>query len=538
MKISSILSLAGKRPRGYKIPGGIKPLAFKAASLRSRIMPMPIPDTLLLPLTQYQNDPSIPIVKVGDLVRKYQKLASADGPNSIALHAPTSGMITEIGAVAAAGSDEVSIVLESDGLDSALELTPVADFFKLNYLQLLELIAAAGISGMGGAGFSTTRKLRLSNEKGIELLIINAAECEPYITADEALLREHAAEVVLGAEILQASCQAARCIIAIEDSKTDAIAALKKVLPNSRVEVLIVTAKYPSGGEKQLVQAVTGLEVPTGSYPVDIGMVMHNVGTAYAVYKAIIIGEPCISRITTLTGTPLKTPKNFEVLIGTSIAFLFKLCGIDHHQHTGTILGGSLMGIELASSSIPIVKTSNCIIAKSVEEFPEPLPEQACIRCGFCANACPVSLLPQQLYSFARTRNHEALNELGLFDCIECGACAYVCPSQIPLVQYYRASKAEMVDPATEQRREYLQARFQYHQYRIKQQQDESVERHRSKVIIQSAEKSQPLTQTFSRELARQEIAASIARNKTKQEELRTARDSAAKRESQDEEHN
>ena len=506
-----------RNPRVHKIPGGIKPPAFKASSLRSRIMPTPIPRKLIMPLLQHQGVAACPVVAVGDRVLKYQLLAEARGTSSVALHAPTSASIVEISnTLVANGSAELQlcILLEPDGADVAVEITPIPDYRALSHLQLLELVKAAGICGMGGAGFPLAEKLRLSIDKGVELLIINAAECEPYISADEALIRERAELVVAGSKILQSICLASRCIIAIADDKTAAITALVNALQNSSIELVQVRAKYSIGGEKQLIQAVTGVEVPVGKLPSDIGVLMQNVGTAYAVYEAIVEGRPCISRITTVTGSPLITPKNFETLIGTPVSFLFDLCGIDKSAHTGSIMGGSLMGIALPSTKVPVVKTTNCLIATCAEEFPPAAPEQACIRCGFCATACPVSLLPQQLYAFARSREQDQLIDYGLFDCIECGACAYVCPSQIPLVQYYRASKAEIHEHRAQQLQSaHWQTRFQYHQYRLKEQKDEARERKSSRIETQAAKTSNG---HFSRVRAREEIADAVARVKAR----------------------
>lgn len=528
----SILKKMLQLNQGYRVPGGIKPAAHKLVSLRSRIMPIPVPPQLVLPLTQQQGAAATPLVKVGDRVLKYQAIAKAEGPHSVALHAPTSGVITAIADATLAddsGARGLCIHLQSDGNDTAAELQPVTDYRSLSHLQLLKLVEDAGICGLGGAGFPSAEKLRLSIDRGVGLLIINAAECEPYITADEALLRERAAQVVEGAEILQAICLAQDCIIAIEDDKLEAIASLQQALTMSSVQLLTVTSKYPAGGEKQLIQAVTGKEVPTGGYPADIGILMHNVGTAYAVYQAIVLGSPCISRITTLTGSPLQTPKNFETLIGTPVSFLLKLCGVNEATHTMTIMGGSLMGKVLADVDAPVSKISNCLIAASSEEFPALESEQACIRCGYCASACPASLLPQQLYAYSRSEDWQQLQDYGLFDCIECGACAYVCPSHIPLLQYYRASKANIREHLTQQTRsEHWQQRFQTHQYRIKKEKDQATDLNKKDRKIRKPDDSisQSVDSAFSRERAREEISAAVARVKARRANVIASSDS------------
>lgn len=524
---SVLASILSKPLRRRSITGGISPAPNKSASLRSRIMPMPLPPNLVLPVAQYAGDNAIPLVQAGDEVRKYQPLTRDPATGLSHLHAPTSGTITSVSDAPIGGpphQSTLSIHLACDGVDTALELRPFANYQDLTAAELRREIAAAGIVGMGGAGFPVARKLALAEEQGTELAIINAAECEPYISTDEALMRERARQVVLGAEILRAASRSARCIIAIEQDKSDAITALREALSHSAVELLLLHNNYPTGSEKQLIQAVTGLEVPTGKYPLDIGIVVHNVGTAYAVYQAVVEGKPCITRVTTLCGNALLTPKNFDILIGTSVEFLLQLCGVDKTRHAMTILGGSLMGLELARTDVPVTKTTNCLIAATLDELPTPEPERACIRCGYCADVCPARLLPQQLYLDARAHRHDQLAQHGLADCIECGACAYVCPSKIPLVQYYLAAKQQIDELAEsrQQSREW-QSRFQYHQYRIKQDKDKGREAShvRRAATVQrasttGADKSNAAAPAFSRTQAQQEIADAVARAKAR----------------------
>ena len=508
--------------RRHKISGGIKPPSCKATSLRSRIMPMPLPPRLILPLEQYGGASAIPLVNVGDHVLKYQLIAQAGSFGSAPVHAPSSGVVSHIGSAPVAGhpgKSSTCIQIECDGLDDALDLHPNDNYQALTPTELLEKIETAGICGMGGAGFPAADKIRLAREHGTELLIINAAECEPYITTDEALLRERAAAVVIGAEILRATCQAPHGVIAIEKDKTDAIKSLKDALSHSTLQLLLIDAIYPTGGEKQLIQAVTGLEVPTDKYALDLGILVHNVGTVYAIFQAVIEGKPNISRVTTLTGAALQTPKNFDALLGTSVAFLFEVCGIDKTTHRTTLLGGSMMGVELAHIDVPITKSSNCLIAATAAELPAPEPELACIRCGFCADVCPSRLLPQLLYSQARAHRHSDLTKQGLADCIECGACAYVCPSNIPLVQYYVAAKQEIRTFADRQEQgKQWQSRFQYHQYRIKK--EKETPQPRRVRIAKTSSELETIQTSFSRDEARLEIANAVARAKAKKSEL------------------
>jgi electron transport complex protein RnfC len=514
---------------GKPIPGGIKPPDYKQATLRSRLMPTPIPRELILPLTKHGSTRSKPLVKPGDKVLKYQPIACSEATGIVDQHAPTSGVIRAIENFAIPSplnKESICIFLKSDGFDAEIDQNAITDYRSLSYLELANLIEEGAIFGLSGEGY--INHLKLSSGKAVKLLIINAAENEPYITADEALLREKAKLVVLGAKILQVACMAERCVIAIDSNKTDAIEALEQTQLNFPIELIKVAPKYPTGSEKQLIQAITSKEVPSGKCPADIGILMHNVGTAYAAYQAVVEGKPCISRITTLAGPALQTPKNFETLIGTSVDYLLELCGLNQKDHTMTLMGGPLMGIKLARTDVPILKTTNCIIAASNTEFPSPALEQACIRCGFCANACPVSLLPQQLYLYAKCQHYPELISHGLNDCIECGACEYVCPSNIPLVQYYRASKEEI---GNQLKNKFSSAqwkqRFQYHQYRVKKDKEASRESKKrgaaakTDEAIQSAESTVKNTlPTFSRESAKKEIAAAVDRARKRKTRL------------------
>ncbi len=521
--------------------GGIIPPTYKSSSLRSRIMTTPIPEQLTIPVCASAIRDSTPLVKVGDRVLKYQKLHQyklAKPPQGddkaviIPTHAPTSGQITAIEPAAVANGskeEQICIRLCSDGLDESLKPEQTNDYRSLTRLQLLQKILEAGIIDMEGAGFPTAGKLHHTSQQDINLLIINATECEPYVSADEALIRERAIAVLTGAEILKLSCAAKRCVIAIEDSKVDAIAALEDALsirlPEANtIELKVIPGKYPTGAEKQLIQCLTGLEVPTGEHPPSIGILVQNAGTAFAVYEAVVEGKPCISRITTLTGNALQTPKNFEVLIGTSTAFLFDLCGIDHSRKVKTIVGGSLTGVELAYGDAAVDKTSNCLIAGTQEEFPAGLPEQACIRCGFCASVCPARLLPQQLLAFARIGDNKQLVEHGLLDCIECGACNYVCPGHIPLLSYYRESKNQIrVRQFSLEKSEEWQQRFQFHQHRTKKNKDQAEAGKKNNSISATIESKNTIAEDkntdqefFSKEKAGREIAAAVARVKAR----------------------
>ena len=324
---------------------------------------------------------------------------------------------------------------------------------------------------MGGAGFPAAVKLGVTPEKGsIKTLIINGTECEPYITADDALMRERAEEIIRGAEILAHIIEPEETLLGVEDNKPESIAALRQAAADSVVEIVVFPTKYPSGGEKQLIEILTGKQVPSGGLPADLGIVCQNIGSTVAIYRALIYGEPLISRITTVTGAALEQAQNFEVLLGTPMRFLLEKVGYDSSKNRRLVMGGPLMGFAVSSADVPIVKTTNCLLAPTRAELPIPPPAQACIRCGMCAEACPASLLPQQLFWFAQGKEFEKLETHNLFDCIECGACSYVCPSNIPLVQYYRASKAEIMQVHRDQAKsEHSRTRFEARQERLDQ---------------------------------------------------------------------
>ncbi|MCW4629782.1 electron transport complex subunit RsxC [Marinomonas rhodophyticola] len=433
----------------FSFHGGIHPAENKAQSLQLPLGRPSLPSELILPLGQHIGQSSRPLVKVGDKVLKGETIAINNGFLSSFLHAPTSGTITAIEERLIAhpsGLSDLCIIITPDGHDTWTTLEPLNHWQDISKTDVLAYLSEMGIIGMGGAGFPTQVKLQGAYKNPLTHFIINAAECEPYITADDMLIREKTLELVLGIEILQHLVQADHVVIGIEDNKPTAIAALQAVLGkrNSKIQIAVVPTKYPSGGEKQLIQLLTGKEVPSGQYPADIGILCQNVGTCVAVHDAITFGKPLISRFTTLTGDALKAPQNVEVLLGTPVAHLLDYAESEPKKLNRLIMGGPMMGYTLNSAAVPIVKTSNCILAASKKELPPPAPEQACIRCGMCEQACPASLLPQQLLWFSKSQEFEKAEHHNLFDCIECGACSYVCPSSIPLVQYYRHTKSSI----------------------------------------------------------------------------------------------
>lgn len=469
--------------RIWDIPGGIHPEENKHQSTAHGIESVPLPSQLILPLQQHLGARAEPTVEIGERVLKGQLIAEASGMISCPLHAPTSGTVTAIGPAPyphASGLEEWAITLDVDGQDQWCELSPMSDYQSLEPATLLEVIRQAGISGLGGAGFPTSVKLKARPEQKIHTLIVNGTECEPYITADDSAMRYHAEQIVAGIEILQHILHPEQVLIGIEDNKPEAIAAMRKAVgARDSMQVVVFPTKYPSGGEKQLIQILTGKEVPSGGLPADIGMVCQNIGTLLAIHDAVLLGQPLIKRITTLTGDALNHPTNVEALIGTRISHLLEFAGLQPERLYRLVMGGPMMGFTLQSMAAPIIKTSNCLLAGTQEELPPPPPAQPCIRCGLCAEACPAELLPQQLHFFALGKEYDQLKRQNLFDCIECGACSYVCPSSIPLVQYYRAAKSDIRALDLQQHKsDHSKQRFEHRQERL-QREAEQKERDR-----------------------------------------------------------
>ena len=517
--------------RIYNFHGGIHPPENKRQSLGAPIRQAPVPARLILPLQQHIGKAATPLVEVGDQVLKGQKIAEPTGHISAAIHAPSSGIISYIGLQPvphASGLESSCIVIETDGQEQWCERHPIEDYRSIDKKELLKHIRDAGIAGLGGAGFPTDIKLNLGKDHIVNTLIINAAECEPYITADDALMRERPNDILTGVEIIAHLLQPSKILIGIEDNKPNAIKALRDAIRerNLPIDLLVVPTRYPSGGEKQLIQLLTGIEVPSGSIPADVGIVCQNVGTAAAIYRAVIHGEPLISRLVTLTGFALGHRQNYEALIGTPFSVLLEAAEVDRSKMFRLVMGGPMMGISIEDDRIPVIKTTNCIIAATLEEMPPAPPAQPCIRCGMCEQVCPASLLPQQLYWFAKGREFEKARHHNLFDCIECGACAYVCPSNIPLVQHYRFAKSEIRNEEAEQQKAaQARERFEARQARLVREEREKEQRRKERAEAAAKEQARKKAEADATpsdtpdpeaELKKLKSAASIARTKLK----------------------
>ncbi|WP_043526416.1 electron transport complex subunit RsxC [Litchfieldella xinjiangensis] len=465
--------------RSFDFPGGIFPPERKIISTRQLLREAALPTRVVLPLDQHIGQAAEPCVRVGQAVKTGEPVAIGQGMLTADLHASITGTVTAIEACPIPHPSQgryLAVVIERDpDAPETWQRMPALDWRSADSDTLTERLTRSGVVGLGGAGFPTQIKARVHERHRIDTLIVNAAECEPYITADDLLLRTYPQEVLDGARLLARLAGAERILVGIEDNKPEAIAALQAALADSSperdtcpIEIRVVTTRYPSGGEKQLIKRLLDREVPSGGLPADIGVLCHNPGTLRATLQAVRDGQPLVSRIVTLTGEALAHPGNVEARLGTPIHSLLEEAGLKERELGQLLMGGPLMGFPLASTALPIVKTTNCLVAATRTELPPPPVEQPCIRCGACEEVCPASLLPQQLYWFARGREHDKAQLFNLFDCIECGACAYVCPSHIPLVQYYRATKGEIRAHRLEaQRAEHARHRFEFRQARI-----------------------------------------------------------------------
>lgn len=510
----------------FDFHGGIHPEEHKVESNQTPIRKLGLPPKLILPLQQHIGAASKVHVEIGQTVLKGERIADADGPFSVALHAPTSGEIVAIDPQAIAhpsGRRELCITLIPDGKDTWCELQPCEDYHALSAAKIQSKVSGAGIAGMGGAGFPTAIKLAPPHLANVDTLILNAAECEPYITSDDRLLQERASDVVAGLEIVIQVLGVQHCLIGIEDNKPEAIKSLQAALEGKNIQLCVIPTKYPSGGEKQLIKILTNKEVPNGGLPADIGIVCQNVATVAAIYRAVRFGEPLISRITTVTGQQIPEPGNAEVLLGSPIDWLLSEYNYQSAKIERLIMGGPMMGFTLLDSDVPLVKTTNCILAPSPKELPLPPPAQACIRCGLCADVCPAELLPQQLYWFSRAEEYEKAEHHNLFDCIECGACSYVCPSSIPLVQYYRHAKGEIKQQRENQRKsDQARERFEARQQRLEQEQAEKAakrkERADAAAKAQAAKLAQADSQIVADSASKAVVQEALERVQSKQE--------------------
>ena len=473
----------------FPFHGGLKTVRHKTESNRETILPGSVPERLVVPLRQHVGAIAKPLVQAGDRVLKGQMIGQPDGYVSAAVHAPTSGRVVAVDQQPVphpSGLPDWCVTIESDGQDRWIERTPV-DYQRMHPSDLRNFVRNAGVVGLGGAVFPSAVKMNLSGHcERLEQLILNGAECEPWMTCDDLIMRERAVEIVAGIHILAHLLQPREVLIGIEDDKPEAIAAMNAACSGTGYQVRPVPTRYPSGGAKQLTKLLTNKEAPVNGRSTDIGVQCFNVATAYTLHRAVAHGEPVISRIVTVTGH-IAQPRNIDALLGSSFADLIARCGGYREGVERLIMGGPMMGFAMHSDGVPVTKATNCILAVGADALVEP-PVMPCIRCGDCVEVCPANLLPQQLYWHARAKEFDKIQDYHLFSCIECGCCSYVCPSHIPLVQYYRYAKNEIWALEKEkQRAELARRRHQARMERLDREQREREAKLRQKAPPRAA---------------------------------------------------
>lgn len=426
---------------------GVHPDDRKRPAADVAVRKMPMPERLYVPLAQHIGAPAKPLVLVGDKVKKGQLIGEPNGMVSAAIHAPTSGEVVAIGEIVAphpSALPVLAITIAADGRDEWIETETCADPFALSAAEIGRRVAAAGVVGLGGAAFPSAVKLIGAARAEVGTLIVNGGECEPYLSCDDRLMRDRAHDIVDGIRILAHAAGARKTLVGIEDNKPEAIAAMMAAAAATEgVTVRVVPARYPMGSEKQLILTLTGLEVPANGRPSDVGVVVHNVGTALAVRDAIRFGRALVSRLLTVSGDCAAQPGNIEVPIGALAEDVVAFAGGLKSAPARLLMGGPMMGLQLPSLAVPVIKGTSGLLALSAQEV-SARQSGPCIRCGSCMKACPVGLLPLEMNARIVAGNLDAAVSLGLKDCIACGCCAYVCPSRLPLVQGFNHAKGEL----------------------------------------------------------------------------------------------
>lgn len=425
--------------------GGVHPSPAKEATRDKEIRPAKLPQQAIIPLQQHLGAACSALVSPGDRVKVGQKIGEASTFVSAPVHASISGEVKEISRrLSPSGSKVLSLVIKSDGEDEAMKMVSRPESFEnLSPEKIKDIVKEAGLVGLGGAAFPTHVKLSPPSDKKIDAYILNGVECEPYLTCDYRLMVEKPGEVVEGFRILMKAIGVERGYLGLEEDKPQAISALEKAIENEPgLEIKVLQVKYPQGGEKQLIKTILGREVPSGGLPFDVGVMVSNVGTAFACWEAVRLGKPLLERVVTVTGG-VKNPANLRVRLGTSVADLLKECGGFQGEPQKLIMGGPMMGLAQFTSEVPVIKGTSGILVQTRGEVKheEPL---ACIRCSRCLGVCPLGLMPNIITSLAENNRFEETRDYGALDCIECGACAYQCPAKIPLVHLIKYAKAEL----------------------------------------------------------------------------------------------
>lgn len=427
---------------------GIHPEYQKEITSNKPITSAQLPSRVVIPLSQHTGAPAKPEVNIGDEVKRGQLIGSPAGFVSAPVHASISGKVTAIAEfLHPSGRMISSVVIESDGKDEGISFKENVDYMSMGVEEIKAIIKDAGIVGLGGAAFPTNVKLSPPKEKPIDTVILNGAECEPYLTADHRLMVEHSQEIVEGLKIIMKTLGVNKGYIGIEENKPDALEKMREVVSKeSNIEIRSLEVKYPQGAEKMLIKAIKGREVPSRGLPMDVGVVVQNVGTALAIYEAVKYGKPLIERVVTVTGKGIKEPKNLMVRIGTLISDVVGQCGGLVNGAVKVIVGGPMMGFAQWSLDVPVIKGTSGILVLTEDEYVSSEEYFPCIRCGNCIDVCPMGLNPSMLSILSEKGRYEETKEYNLFDCFECGSCAFVCPANRPMVQFMRLAKS-MVKP-------------------------------------------------------------------------------------------
>jgi len=425
-------------------PGGLHPPDQKLTA-RQPVEACPLPDLLVVPLAQHIGAPAVPCVVAGQRVHKGEVIGQAKGFVSVPIHAPTSGEVLVVEPRPhPQGRALPAVVIRPDGEDAWIDTLDPADPAELTPAEMVERIRAAGVVGMGGATFPTHVKLTPPVDKPINTLLINGVECEPYLTSDHRLMLEETGRMLAGIAIVRRILGVDRVAIGIEVNKPDAIALLTERCAGLDIEVVPLAVKYPQGSEKQLIQALTGRQAPSGGLPMDVGVVVQNVSTLAAVADAVIDGKPLIERVCTVTGPAVVTPKNLRIRIGTSLQHLIEVCGGLRESPAKIIMGGPMMGQAQLNLAVPATKGSSGLLLLRAADI-SLAPDGPCIRCARCVQACPIRLMPTSIAACARLDRFADAEGLHALDCIECGSCSYICPAGLPLVQSIRHAKATIL---------------------------------------------------------------------------------------------
>lgn len=473
------MTTAARARRLYRFPGGVHPEGHKSVSTGQPISAMPLLSRYVVPLRQHIGEPARPVVEIGERVLKGQLIGRPEGYVSVGVHAPTSGRVLAVEprpVPHSSGLNDLCVVIEADSEDRAVDPTPL-EWHGMDPSALRNRLREMGLAGLGGAVFPSFIKLNPGAKRQIPILILNGAECEPWITCDDMLMRERASEILMGAQVMRHMLGAEEVLVGIEENKPEALACMADAAAGSDVEVVAVPTIYPGGGGKQLTYTLTGRVTPSKGLSTDVGVQVFNVGTAYSLYRAVYHGEPLISRVVTVTGH-VGSPRNLEVRLGSPIDDVIRAAGGALEGSTGEVIGGPMMGFDLHDTSAPVTKAVNCILVKNAHLFPPKPPAMPCIRCGECARACPVELQPYELYWYAKHRDFGKTQGYSLFDCIECGCCSYVCPSHIPLVDFYRFAKSEIWAREREkQAADLARERHEFRTFRLEREKQEKAER-------------------------------------------------------------